>query len=327
MNILSPNNISSNNNGMSQQLMPEDLEKDSFLDGVNPALLTDGCRQTNLDSNADDYDSSSSFGLPLVISWRSFPPEMESAYRELVSRILPAFTATSGYLTDDNGVGGDINDSGNNDNLVCNHPEAHIFPFEDLHITVATFRTKSTPLPTITNNRNENNDADAAQKIRQFCIEVIQNASTNTNWPKEGSKLRLKPKAIRMSRKNAIILWEDTSGNMEVMRHILKEQMKISISSSSDMGMGDILDSGLAFDVPPIVHSTFLRLWKVPLSNPKLLLESFSNSEEGKSSLMDILLPLEFEVDVGSSVTLVHETTPCMHVDYHRDETILWPIR
>mmetsp|Transcript_17827 Transcript_17827/g.38556 ORF Transcript_17827/g.38556 Transcript_17827/m.38556 type:complete len:376 (+) Transcript_17827:38-1165(+) len=273
---------------------PGELEGDPLLHGVDPASLTESCRDDDrLDRGENDVDGSS-FGLPLVVAWRKFPPSVEAAYRDLVGRISPSLGGTSGFVVD----GGGGND--------CKGPAAHVYPFEDLHVTVATFRARNDPAPA---NGND------VRTIKQFCVDVTQKASEREQWPREGSKLLLRPREVRLSHKNAIILWEESSGNLDAMRRCIEEEMREALSKISS-GERKVVDAHLSFDVPPIVHSTFLRFWAAP-SDPRSILETFSGEVSAD------ILGSEFEVDT-SSVALVFEDSPCMHVGH--DETILWPM-
>lgn len=265
------------------------IEKDGFLNDVNPALLSEKCQ------NEGHINNDESFGLPLTASWRKFPPSIKSGYEKLVEKILPCFASTSGYTT-------------LNNHINCINPEAHIYPFEDLHITVATFRTKDTQSPST-------NEVDRIEvdRIKQISKNLLQMASHRDEWPKPGSKLSIKPKAIKLGRKNAIILWEDTSGNLDKIRQCIRLE-KERVERTQDLTN----DLGLSLDIPTnIVHSTFLRLWtEYPLYPEKLI-----HTLNEEVSIDDMFGMEEFQVDT-SSVKLIFEDTPCMHVDDDKDHVI-----
>ena len=265
---------------------------DKVLADVNPNELSDGCSAPKQHDN--DHKS---FGMPLVASWRSFPPEMELGYERLVTRIQPLFASTSGFYI----MGDDMS------KIDCINPEAHIYPFKDMHITVATFRTKNDKLPA------KREDVEA---IKQFSKDVLQKASRRPDWPEEGSKLRIQPLAIKLGNKNAIILWNEMTGNMDRMRGCIQKEMEAARSQITDVTFKGMIDSSLAsYDIPPIVHSTFIRFWRKP-SNPEILMHTFNEER-----LVDVI-PAEFEVGTDS-VQLIYEDTICMHIDREEDH-VLW---
>ena len=195
------------------------FEIDPYLEGIAPEALRDGFYESR------KHDGR--FGLPLVAAWRSFPKSMESAYGELVERVSSCFVATSGYEM--------------NSNNTVRDPDAHIYPFTDLHITIATFRTLFEPAFAT--------DDDSAA-IKRFCVNVMENATKMGGWPKESNiKLRLRPKEIRMGKTNVIILWEEMTGNLEAMRRCLGEEMEVQ--KQSDDGIYPVV-SGLSFAVATI---------------------------------------------------------------------------
>ena len=247
---------------------------DHHLAGVDPKTLRDGHY-----SHEHQADESGLFGLPLVAAWRSLPPSFESSYSEFVRKIAASFTSTTGYRHQ-------TSESKNDED----NPEAHIFPFADLHVTLVTFRTLLDPKPA---------DSD---RLKRFCASVVENASKRDGWPKD-AKLKLKPKEIRVFKKNAIILFEESTGKFAAMRACVKEEMEATDSTE--------FDSELTWFVPNIIHSTVIRFWKSP-SNPELVKQVFEDS-----SLINVL-PSEIEVDANA--TLACEDIPCMHIsddDFH----------
>ena len=263
------------------------FEADPYLAGIDPDYLQEGFYEEQSTSRA-------TFGLPLVAAWRSFPPSMESAYRSMAERAAMCFPTTSGYAKG---------------NGCKDEPDAHIYPFEDLHVTIATFRSLLDPIPP---NMND----EKSEYTKNMCINIVNNATTREDWP-EGSenskvKLCLQPKEIRLFKKNAIILWEETTGNLEAMRICLKKEMEAQQSMKCGINEMNLLSD--TFSVPNIVHSTFIRFWKCT-SNPDMLMQMIK-----ESTFLDFM---PAEVEVNANATLVCESTPCMHINddaYH----VLW---
>lgn len=265
------------------------FEGDPNLVGVDPSTLAHG-RYEVLGGHVNG-----AFGIPLVAGWRSLPPPLESAYRLLVDKVSSCFDSTTGC------------ESKNNGNGRSDEPEAHIYPFEDLHVTIVTFRTLLDPAPA---------SEEHAAAIKEFCVKVVENSTKKDKWPKGNVKLQLRPKEVCLWKKNAVILWEETTGNLETMRLCLKEEME----SQKKFIDEDIL-SGISMFVPNIVHSTFMRFWKTIDD------EDGCSSKPGKikqlfeeSGLIDVL---PNKIDVDSNATLVCEDTPCMHIS-NDDSHILW---
>ena len=114
------------------------FEPDPHLAGVDVTLLRPNvyCRSPE-NGSSELIPSSGSplrFGLVLVMAWRLFTYTMEEGYGNLASRTLSCFSSTDGMGVDGSGEGDEKND-----------PIAHVYPFEDLHVTVATFRTLLDP--------------------------------------------------------------------------------------------------------------------------------------------------------------------------------------
>mmetsp|Transcript_32824 Transcript_32824/g.55826 ORF Transcript_32824/g.55826 Transcript_32824/m.55826 type:complete len:271 (-) Transcript_32824:277-1089(-) len=262
----------------------ECFAEDPHLSGADPKDLRDGCYETG-------ELTSLNFGLFLVAAWRSFPTSLEPSYRVLAGKVASFFASTTGYET------------GRQES--SNEPEAHIYPFADLHMTVATFHTLLDPAPA--------NEKHAAA-VKKFCTDVIERSSKRDGWPKE-TKLRLRPKDLVVGKKNVIILWQETTGNMEAMRHCIKEELESRQESKSAAGMEKALAGGSLF-FPNIVHCTFMRFWKgIESFNPDVLRKAVKD--------IDLLEIFGDEIEVDSNVKLVCEDTPCMHISDDASR-ILW---
>ncbi|KAL9183516.1 hypothetical protein ACHAXT_004372 [Thalassiosira profunda] len=274
---------------MSPPSTSEGFAGDPYLAGVDPTALRGGCyerRQRVIEGTSEQPP----FGLPLVAAWRSLPPSLESAYAALAKRVASCLQSTTGQAD-----GGSCN----------SEPEAHIYPFEDLHVTVVTFRNSLDPVPA---------DSKRKDAVKRFCIDVAEESTKREGWPKGKIVLRLRPKEIHLGTKNAFILWEEMSGAIEAMRPCLREEMEARKCAARGDGGIDPSTELSSFFVPTIAHSTFLRFYKRP-SDPARLKELF-----GGSDLLDML---PGEVVVDANATLVYEDTPCMHIPPD-DTHILW---
>ena len=283
--------------------------KDPNLDGIDPASLKYDVYQ--LDNNTIQ-----NFGLPFIAGWRTFHPQHKDNnywYNRLVEEIKCLVTSTGHIITqvEQCRLYGPRGGESVDDTISIVPPIVHMYPMDDLHVTIATFRNtlKNTP---------PEDDAHAAA-IKSFCVKIIENASKQKNWPTD-CELIFQPKEVKLGQKNAYILWEDKSGNIDIIRQCLHEEMDKTLQCKDDLKID--IEKDLAWFVPNIVHTTILRLWKDGDSNSaenRLLYKKFQNLFQGGTLLK--LIPKE--VIINCNPALVCETMPCMHVEVDK-EHVLW---
>mmetsp|Transcript_15798 Transcript_15798/g.31580 ORF Transcript_15798/g.31580 Transcript_15798/m.31580 type:complete len:309 (-) Transcript_15798:1766-2692(-) len=271
-----------------------EFEADPDLNNVNPSSLRDGIYQVDVNGSAEHPLR---FGLPVVAGWRSFPSSLEPSYNELATDALECFTATTGFR-----VSGEVSE-----------PEAHIYPFEDLHVTVVTFRPLLKPKST--------EEVDA---IKKFCWRVADGAVRRRDWPKSidgevSPKLCFRMKQIRLGKRNAILKWEELTGNLNIMRRCLREELEAqkrmhNMQNGRIGGDGADALSQLTLTVPDLVHSTFIRFWKAPSMPGKIQL-MFEKARKDRI--------LHAKIDVDLNIKLVCEDIPCMHIPVDYDH-VLW---
>ncbi len=269
------------------------FEADPCLNNVDPSSLRDGIYQVNSNGNSGHQLR---FGLPVVAGWRSFPLSLQPSYKELATDALGCFTATTGF-----GVSGEVSE-----------PEAHIYPFEDLHVTVVTFRPLLKP-----------KSSEEVEATKKFCWRIADGAVRRRDWPKsndgeESPKLCFRMKQIRLGKRNAILKWEELTGNLNIMRRCLREELEaqkriLNMQKGRIGGDGADSLSQMTLTVPDLVHSTFIRFWKAP-SNPEKIQHVFEKVSKGRI--------LQAKIDIDLNIKLVCEDVPCMHIPVDHDHVI-----
>jgi hypothetical protein len=200
--------------------------------------------------------------------------------------------------------------------LVAQTPTLYLYPVESLHITVATLRAFSTDITSL----------DDTVFITHFWKEIIQSASTRSDWPT--GRLVLELEDAQLGSSAGILLWKETTGNMQAMRSCLfreveyyKELLNVKYTSdpySHSSSRIRIQRASLnGFSIPNIIHTSFLRFYSRPLTDGRLVQKRFSellsNGETAERrgndqmSLIHEIFKQKIEI---SSVSLVVEYAP-----------------
>jgi hypothetical protein len=120
----------------------------------------------------------------------------------------------------------------------ADNQHVYLYPFESLHVTVATFSKTFT----------DGQDLEAFQRI-------VKQATEMKEWPSK--PLQLVIDSAQIGTRAGILLWKDNSGGMNAMRQCLAAV-------------------GSNLDIPDIIHSTFLRFKEVPMTPGPIVQERFS---------------------------------------------------
>ena len=212
------------------------------------------------------------FGLVVVAGW---PPceDMRSPYNQFMESVRSCF--------DDVDLEGD-------------RAPAYLYPFEHLHVTIATLRSM-----------HQETDIAIRDILSEHAKRILQVASSSPEWPKE--PLRLTIDHAQIGSRAGILLWNEETEGMDAMRQCIERATKehISVLLESQKSIREAL-STLA--IPSIVHSTFLRFYKEPSTPGETIQKKFA--ERVVSNLQD-LIPLTITCDCA---TLVNERTPYMHI-------------
>jgi len=172
---------------------------------------------------------------------------------------------------------------------------AYIYPFENLHCTVATFISfREGHL----RNSSPERRRELISKIRTALHDTIK-ASKN-KWPNGPIEVSFSRPCL--SRAAGFFMLDDPQGNIERIRNFFVIPAVASI---------DCLELTEALIVPKIIHSTFLRFKSVP-KHPEQFVKCFDE-------LAASWTPLRISL---SHIDLVAEVHPFMHIKRGED-TIL----
>jgi hypothetical protein len=226
-----------------------------------------------------------SFGLVCVAGW---PPceSMRKSYKNFVLAVRGCF--------EDNDVQGST-------------APVYIYPFESLHVTVATF------------SRTSFKNLEHQEVRTEYAKKVVMAAAEDANWPKHPLELQIDNAQI--GDHAGILLWKETTGRLDMLREcirkassmVLKEVVSADISAAQLHAMQDMLRG---ITIPPIVHSTFLRFYKTPVSPARMVQEKFCER------VVKRLLDLYPKTLSALSVALVCEYSPYMHIPYDKQHVL-----
>jgi len=265
-------------------------------------------------------ESADYFGLGLVVGWPPDPGVIGPSHHGFVQAVRNCFQTEDLHHTP--------NDP----------PSVYLQPLASLHITVATLyplerRKKGVKYSEIEKNYIELVRAAAkriapSQQDDQIQSRLHGNISTldraacsaythdmnsqlakqpshqGTYWPSKPLQLEIKSAQIRS--KAGILLWNETTAGLEQLRACLREEASMR--------------SLPIHNIPDIVHTTFLRFSRVPISAAGHVQETFRATVLPKLSTELFQFPI-----AAHSVKLVAETRPYMHIP-HEDKHVLLAI-
>lgn len=218
-----------------------------------------------------------SFGLVVVAGW---PPEREQWMRNYAE-----FCAAVQLCFDEPDVHVPFGSEGS--------PAVYLYPFPALHTTIATFRPFTLSGDDLTEQQKD-------LMITNW-TRVVERAARSDLWPK--GSLRLEVESAQLGAKAGILLWKETTGGLRVIRTCMGKAFQDFLDEFPEETA-----SMSTFTIPSVIHSTFCRFHKVPLSKCDTVQERFQRDVVPNLSS---IFPLSIEI---SSVSLVCERTPYMHV-------------
>lgn len=169
----------------------------------------------------------------------------------------------------------------------------YLYPAESLHVTIATL----TPII----QRDSTKDIHYYHKLNKQWRHLLETASKHDDWPKEG--LQLVYDNAQIGTKAGIILWRETTGGLNKIRECIARQAELG---------------GLKIrNIPPIVHSTFLRFQSVPQTDGNVVQDRFATIVKPK--LQDIFSSSSFE---ASWTKMICEWSPYMHTPDDDDHVL-----
>lgn len=175
----------------------------------------------------------------------------------------------------------------------------YFYPFRSLHVTAATvFRPGSAPP-----------SASDQVRITKVWIKIVQSAAALDSWPR--APIELVANSTQIGKRAGIILWRDVTGGVAAIRQSLRAAVSESKVELEAVGL-----TTLDLDIPPIVHSTFLRFYRKPSTPGETVQQRFS---DGVSSKLQDFFPSPVR---AVSCKLLNERTPCMLIPHTNDHVL-----
>ena len=228
------------------------------------------------------------FGLVLVTGW---PPHVETMGPAMTSFLKLVRTCFG------------------KEDLTGTSPNVYLYPTECLHVTIATLHHVQ--------RKDRNKGAEYYNGMKQKYADLVKAASQKDDWPKSDgdsfSSMKLQLESVQLGQKAGIFLWNDTTGCINAMRTCIKEEAKLK---------------GIEIHcIPNIIHSTFLRFTKEPVSsgNGDEIQKKFHTTvvPQTKQIFNSMLSHPSAPIWDQSLCKLVVETTPYMHIPNDEEHVIL----
>lgn len=225
--------------------------------------------QTNV---VDKNPSNDLFGIVLVANW---PPRdsFVEPYEKLIHNIQDCFDPQDHMVDNDDGV-----------------PAVYIYPPRTLHITIATFT------PFFTSNLEP--CAKKKELYARTCTEIINRCHSRQDWPKDPFTVEIE--TAQIGSKAGILLWNNPDQKVEKIRRIVKEEYDFMLEEDPvALNRQEIV-------IPNIIHSTFLRFGRIPVTK----------GEDVQKRFQDVIGGIQesFGKITVDSMRLAVERIPYMHI-------------
>lgn len=242
-----------------------------------------------------DSDRSPCFALVLVAAW---PPSASEADKHLEQQ-YNRFRETVSLCWDETDR---PKASGTVKNKVGGTGALYLYPYEKLHITIATL---------ISNNdysKLQHGDSvdqsSQEEKIIEVWKKILKRASDSSKWPRK-APFQLQVESAQIGSRAGILLWKDLSGSVEAVRQCIREACIDEAKTFQDANL-----SPTTLSVPGIIHSTFLRFYQTPVSDGSDVQDKFQSMVLPKlHNFFPPNPPREVRV-----MRYVCERTPYMHI-------------
>ena len=147
-------------------------------------------------------------------------------------------------------------------------PPVYFYPFTALHVTIATLHAfyEQPPGQVLSEERQAT--------LRKVWSQVVQKASRLDEWP--SSSLELVVDHAQIGNKAGILLWKETTGGIDQMRHCL-ETVCAQPETVLELQRHRVSVDTVA--IPKnIVHSTFLRFYATPATPAHTVRQRFQST-------------------------------------------------
>ena len=242
--------------------------------------------QKIVDPKKQQQQKEQTFGLVAVVGWPPDRNQMLESYQRFRTAVELCF--------DEDDVSPTITSYLGKDSLSLSPAAAavYLYPFQALHVTVTSPYDLRRPLP-------ESEQAKTSLTEQWRC--VIDRATQKAAWPR--NPLQLEIDSAQIGSKAGILLWKETTGNLQAMREC--------IQSTADEMKEELEHNGVSTDtltVPSIVHTTMLRFHREPKTPVEIVQERFARQVLPR---LHEFFPARWQVD---TFTLVCEQMPYMHI-------------
>ena len=173
-------------------------------------------------------------------------------------------------------------------------PAVYLYPSQHLHLTIATFTPFHESVP---NNTEE---------YAEVCTKIMEKACAREDWPKGSFHIDIDRAQIGI--KAGILMWNNEDGTVATMRKIIHEEYDAVYETNPGALNHRTLTS------PGIIHSTFLRFGRDPITKGDVVQERF---QEVSKDVKDIFGTIEVDC-----VRLVVERVPYMHIPFDESHVL-----
>jgi hypothetical protein len=237
------------------------------------------------------------FGLVLVAGWPKFRNDILKPYYRLKASVELCF---------------DESDVASYERAKV--PPVYLYPATALHVTVATLHSINEQDPGVLVPTERQNQLKAAW------TNVVRQASQLQEWPT--APLELVLDSAQIGTRAGILLWNETTGGIESMRQCIRTICNTpSIRDELHKDYNISVDDTLM--LPSIIHSTFLRFYRVPETPATVVQQRFRETVQPR---LREFFPSPIRV---TTATLVCERIPFMHIpadDHHVCLNMSFPI-
>ena len=255
---------------------------DPHLPRIVPYLCQSGAGHDSNKASGEDFSS------VLITMW---PPPLDAKVDDDARASTTLREAYGGFMSE-------VSKCFDPDDLEAESekklPHVYTYTPECLHITVATLHRFD--VPTSPKERED---------MQNIYTTLFQRAAKRSNWPPKGSKMKFTVDSTRIGEKAGILLWKETTGNLQKIRDCVAYE---HAACYDDIVKTVGEDSAKSFQIPNIMHSTFLRFADLPKTNWATMQNEFFKVQEKLDAIFGDLV---VETDV---VRLACERRPYMHI-------------
>lgn len=199
------------------------------------------------------------FGIGLIAGWPPNKYRIEQPYQEFVNAVQQCWDECDYQYS--------------RTLSLTQPPPVYFYPYTALHVTAAIM-VRPRPISHLIENGD---NIEIQNKLIRVWKTLMEKATLRPEWPTK--PLSLEIEHAQIGQKAGILLWNETTGGMRAIRHCIQKvfQQEQELSTSNNVFEDAGIPSNLiGIDIPPIVHSTFLRYYEVPKTPGNVVQERFT---------------------------------------------------